>query len=83
LLIDPDATRLQGHGFQYGRENSYGDEEGSQVQQKSVTEEEQCEEVEFIAQVQSVDGQECRTRDEGDEAGQFEERSQRQEGDES
>jgi hypothetical protein len=64
-----------------GRIN-HGDEEGSQeVHEENILEEEQREEVEFIAQVQPVGRQECRTRDEGDETGQTEERPERQEGD--
>jgi hypothetical protein len=57
LLIDPDATRLQGRGFLYERENNHGDEKGSQeVHEEDVIEEDQCEEVKFIAQVQSIGG---------------------------
>ena len=36
---------------------------------KKSQQEEQCEEVEFLAQVQSFSRQGCRARDEGDEAG--------------
>jgi hypothetical protein len=46
-----------GRGFLYERENYHGDEEGSQeVHEEDSYEEEQCEEVEFIAQVQSIGG---------------------------
>jgi hypothetical protein len=65
LLIDPDATRLRGRGFLYERENHYGDKEGNEegnkegneeVHEEIPGEEEQCEEVEFIAQVQPIGG---------------------------
>ncbi len=54
LLVGRDATRLQGRGFLCRRENNYGDEGRQEVHDEDIIEEEQREEVEFLAQVQSI-----------------------------
>jgi hypothetical protein len=49
--IASDATRSWGRGFLYERENRYGNQKGGK---EILDEEEQFEEVKFVAQVQSI-----------------------------